>query len=96
MSKKEQITVSVRIIKEDLARARDGLINFGLGKETTTLSAIVRNTFYGGMTLMNNDKKKKIVDIPPSQESVDFINNLQRGKTKIINVWNKKDKENDK
>ena len=88
--KKQTITISVRLVKNDVALARDRLVSLGLDSQTNTISDILRNTFYAGMSLMNNltGIKTSKLSKTPSKESIEFIHNLRRKKsTGITNVW---------
>jgi len=77
--KEPNITISVRILKSDVAIARDRLVELGLSTNTRTLSDIIRNTMYAGITIMNNMSKKKEKNVP-SKDSIAFIDNI-RSKT---------------
>lgn len=58
--------IAVRMSIEDLAKARDGLINKGIPKEKLrTFSAIVKQTFYYGILVTCEDPKA-----PPSADSL--------------------------
>ncbi len=83
--KESNITISVRILKSDVAIARDRLVDLGFIHTTRTLSDVIRNTIAVGMVFMNNITEKSM-QTKPSKESIDFINNIRRKKVGNINI----------
>lgn len=61
--------VSTRMSAEDLAKARDGLLDKGIDPlELSTTSQILRLTFYYGIIYLCDEPKA-----PPSIESLNFV-----------------------
>lgn len=61
--------VSTRLSVNDLAKARDGLIEKGIAPaEISTVSQILRLSVYYGIIYLCNDPKE-----PPTQESINFV-----------------------
>lgn len=80
--------VSTRMTVEDLAKARDGLIDKGIeASELTTVSQIIKLTFYYGIIYLC-DEPKSI----PSQDSIDFVRQ-KFSQTKVTKNLNLSDLE---
>ncbi len=77
--------ISTRMDSNELAKARDGLMDKGLDPaQFNTVSQILRLTFYYGLMAICNDPKA-----PPSAEATAFINQrIGQNKTAAITSLN--------
>ena len=83
--------VSVRLTIEELAKARDGLLEKNIDPmEINNLSQIVRLAFYYGLIYLCTDPKEE-----PTKESLHFINQKfnKTKATKNIHISNLMEKE---